>query len=205
MRVVVVGATGNVGTSLLRSLGDDPEVESVLGLARRLPALELPKVEWARADVVSDDLVPRFRGADCVVHLAWLIQPSRDRNRLWLTNVHGSRRVFEAVREARVPSLVYASSVGVYSRGPKDRRVDESWPRDGIGTRYYSRHKAETERWLDRFEDERPEVRVVRLRPSPPTRGSASRPSTRTTPARRTGSPSGAASAAPSTSPPSRS
>jgi nucleoside-diphosphate-sugar epimerase len=165
MRVVVVGATGNVGTSLLASLASDPEVGSVLGLARRLPELRLPKVEWARADVARDDLVPHFRGADCVVHLAWLIQPSHDRNALWLTNVHGSRRVFEAVGEAQVPSLVHASSVGVYSPGPKDRLVDESWPRDGIGTSYYSRHKAESERWLDRFEDDRPEVRVVRLRP----------------------------------------
>ncbi|MGI9121392.1 MAG: NAD-dependent epimerase, partial [Rubrobacter sp.] len=63
MRVVVVGATGNLGTSVLRSLADEQEVESVLGLARRMPSLAVPKVEWASADVVSDDLVPHFRGA----------------------------------------------------------------------------------------------------------------------------------------------
>jgi nucleoside-diphosphate-sugar epimerase len=64
-----------------------------------------------------------------------------------------------------VPSLVYASSVGAYSPGPKDRRVDESWPTDGIRTSFYSRHKAAVERILDRFEQERPGTRVVRLRP----------------------------------------
>ncbi|MFL6009612.1 MAG: NAD-dependent epimerase, partial [Rubrobacteraceae bacterium] len=37
MRVVVVGATGNIGTSVLRSLEKEDRVESVLGLARRLP------------------------------------------------------------------------------------------------------------------------------------------------------------------------
>jgi len=42
MRVVVVGATGNVGTSLLEALVAEPAVDSVLGLARRLPKLELP-------------------------------------------------------------------------------------------------------------------------------------------------------------------
>ena len=31
MRVVVVGATGNVGTSVLRSLADEPAVDAVLG------------------------------------------------------------------------------------------------------------------------------------------------------------------------------
>jgi nucleoside-diphosphate-sugar epimerase len=164
MRVVVVGATGNVGTSVVEALGNEPGV-SVLGVARRLPELDLPHVEWAQADVTSSDLVPIFRGADCVVHLAWLIQPSRDAETLRATNVHGSLRVFEAVAEAGVPSLVYASSVGAYSPGPKKRRVDESWPTNGIRTSFYSRHKAEVERILDSFERDRPETRVVRLRP----------------------------------------
>jgi nucleoside-diphosphate-sugar epimerase len=164
MRVVVVGATGNVGTSVLEALANEPDV-SVLGLARRRPKLEWPHVDWAEADVTSSDLVAHFRGADCVVHLAWLIQPSRDNEALWLTNVHGSTRVFEAVADAGVPALVYASSVGAYSPGPKDRLVDESWPTDGIPTSFYSRHKAEVERILDSFERDRPETRVVRLRP----------------------------------------
>jgi UDP-glucose 4-epimerase len=165
MRVVVVGATGNVGTSLLEALADEARVESVLGLARRLPELELPKVEWARADVSRDDLLPHFRGANCIVHLAWKIQPSRAGEVLRMTNVHGSSRVFLAAAETRVPALVYASSVGAYSPGPKDRRVDESWPTNGVRTSFYARQKAEVERILDRFERDRPETRVVRLRP----------------------------------------
>ena len=166
MRVVVVGASGNVGTSLLARLAGDPEVESVLGLARRRPELEMPKTDWAQADVASSDLVPHFRGADAVVHLAWLIQPSRDRGRLRRVNVEGSSRVFRAVADAGVPALAYASSLGVYSPGPKDRLVDESWPRDGIRTNLYSRQKAEVERRLDAFEHEHPSIRVVRLRPA---------------------------------------
>jgi nucleoside-diphosphate-sugar epimerase len=166
MRVVVVGATGNVGTSLLRVLVEEPEVESVVGVARRLPSLDLAKTEWVAADVMDADLVRIFRGADAVVHLAWLIQPSRDRNLLRRVNVEGSTRVFRAVAAAGVPALVYASSVGAYSPGPKDRAVDESWPRNGTPTNDYARQKAEMERRLDRFERERPEVRVVRLRPA---------------------------------------
>ncbi len=165
MRVVVVGATGNIGTSVLRSLEKEEGVESVLGLARRLPGLTMPRVEWASADVVSDDLVPHFRGADAVVLLAWIIQPSRDLNKQWMVNVEGSTRAARAAKEAGVPALLYASSVGAYSPGPKDRRVDESWPTGGTPTSYYARHKAEVERRLDRFEQEAPDVRVVRMRP----------------------------------------
>src|ERR671917_807174 len=160
MRIVVVGATGNIGTSVLRSLENENSVESVLGLARRMPSLSVPKVEWASADVVSDDLVPYFRGADAVVLLAWLIQPSRDLTKQWMVNVEGSTRVARAVKEAGVPSLIYASSVGAYSPGPKDRRVDESWPTGGVPSSYYGRHKAATERILDSFEAAHPDVRV---------------------------------------------
>ena len=165
MRVVVVGATGNAGTSLVPALAGDPSVDSVLGVARRVPDLDVPKTEWAKADIASDELAPLFRGADAVVHLAWVIQPSRDQARLWWINVEGSTRLFRAVADANVPALVYASSVGAYSRGPKDRAVDESWPTDGIATSFYARHKAEVERRLDRFQREHAGVRVVRLRP----------------------------------------
>ena len=165
MRVVVTGATGNVGTSVLEALSRDENVESILGLARRTPRLEVPKTSWARADVVSDDLAAHFRGADAVVHLAWAIQPSRRVGELHAVNVSGSRRVFAAVAEAEVPALVYASSVGAYGKGPKDKPVDEGWPTAGVPTSFYSRHKAQVERILDGFETESPETRVVRLRP----------------------------------------
>ncbi len=165
MRVVVVGATGNVGTSLLRALETDPTVASILGLARRVPASHWPKTSWIRADVTESDLVPHFKGADVVVHLAWAIQPSRSLGTLYNINVAGSKRVFDAVAEAGVPALVYASSVGAYSPGPKMRPVDESWPTEGVATSFYSRHKAEVEGMLDTFEEDHPGVRVVRLRP----------------------------------------
>jgi UDP-glucose 4-epimerase len=166
MRVVVVGASGNIGTSVLRSLADEPTVESVLGVSRRTPSAQFPKTEWRSADIAHDPLTPLFAGADAVVHLAWLIQPARDRRMVWAVNVGGSERVFAAAAEAGVGTVAYASSIGAYGRGPKDRRVDESWPTSGTPTSFYSRHKAEVERVLDRFERERPEVRVVRIRPA---------------------------------------
>ncbi|HET9443174.1 MAG TPA: NAD-dependent epimerase/dehydratase family protein, partial [Acidimicrobiales bacterium] len=164
VRVVVTGATGNVGTSVVEALSADPRVASVLGLARRRPEWRVPRVSWAEADVVSSDLVPLFRGADVVIHLAWAIQPSHRLEQLREVNVDGSARVFGAVAEAGVRSLVYASSIGAYSPGPKDPPVDESWPTEGLVSSFYARHKAAVERRLDLFEAEQPHVRVVRLR-----------------------------------------
>ena len=98
----------------------------------------MPKTTWVTADVVTDDLEGVFEGVDCVVHLAWLIQPARDQRTLQAVNVEGSARVFQAAGSAGVSSLVYASSVGAYSPGPKDAQVDESWPTDGIESAYCS-------------------------------------------------------------------
>jgi UDP-glucose 4-epimerase len=165
MRVVVTGATGNVGTSVLAALERDPQITEIAGLARRVPEfLSLPKVRWHQADVTVTPLAPLFAGADAVVHLAWAIQPSHDEEAMERVNVLGSQRVFGAAAEAGVGTLVHASSVGAYSPGPKDREVDEDWPTEGIETSAYSRHKARVERLLDDLSAES-RMRVVRLRP----------------------------------------
>jgi nucleoside-diphosphate-sugar epimerase len=166
-RVVVTGASGNVGTSLVTALSRDPEVGTIVGIARRRPEWTVDKLEWVSADLGKDgDLDPVLAGADAVVHLAWLFQPARDPLTTWETNVLGSMRVFEAAARVGVPALVYSSSVGAYSPGPKDEFVSESWPTHGWPAAAYTREKAYLERVLDGFEARHPDVRVVRMRPA---------------------------------------
>ncbi|WP_275003372.1 NAD-dependent epimerase/dehydratase family protein [Promicromonospora iranensis] len=176
MRVVVVGATGNAGTALVRALHQEPQVTSVLGIARRLPdrsAEPYRHAEWAPVDVAAEEteavvarLAELFAGADAVVHLAWLVQPNRERDLLRRTNVEGTRRVGEAVVRAGVPHLVAASSVGAYSPVDDDEPRREDWPTQGIETSHYSVDKAAQERVLDELEAAHPELAVARLRPS---------------------------------------
>lgn len=166
-RVVVTGATGNAGTSVVAALADDPQIASVLGLARRVPSWSPPKTTWASVDLAHDtDLVRHFEGADAVIHLAWAFQPTHDPVATWRVNVLGSLQVFRDVASAGVPVLIHASSVGAYSPGPKDRAVDESWPTHGWPEAAYCREKAYLERALDSFEVRNPGVRVVRMRPA---------------------------------------
>jgi nucleoside-diphosphate-sugar epimerase len=169
MRIVVVGASGNVGTALLRRLADEPGVSRVIGVSRRMPPDSPPyeSVGWAPCDIGTDldALTSAFEGADAVVHLAWQIQPSHQPRLLHRSNVVGSRNVASAAVRAGVPKLVVASSAGVYSPGPKDRPVDESHPRDGIPGSLYSQQKAAVEDMLDEVEAAHPSLRVVRLRP----------------------------------------
>ncbi|WDZ86249.1 NAD-dependent epimerase/dehydratase family protein [Micromonospora cathayae] len=172
MRIVIVGASGNAGTALLRRLGREPDVDLV-GVARRLPGPAAgdpyDRVEWHSCDIgepgAADRLAEVFAGAAAVVHLAWQIQPSHDQRVLHRTNVGGSRAVVDAVLRAGVPALVYASSVGTYAPGPKDHPVSERWPTTGVPGSSYSQHKAQVEELLDRVERQHAELRIVRLRP----------------------------------------
>lgn len=167
IRVVVTGATGNVGTSVVEALAADPRVGEVIGLARREPAWSQPKTTFRAIDITTASLLDHFEGADVVIHLAWLFQPSHRPLVTWRTNVLGSERVFDAVAAAGVPTLVYASSVGAYSRHfVRGTRVDESWPTHAMPTAAYGREKAYNERLLDTFELLHPHVRVVRMRPA---------------------------------------
>jgi UDP-glucose 4-epimerase len=165
MRVVVTGASGNVGSTLVERLGDHAEVTSIVGICRRRHAWRPPRTEWHFLDIAEDDLMAAFSGADAVVHLAWLFQPSRHPAETWRNNVHGTQRVLDAVTAADVPHLVVASSVGCYSPRQDRTPVTEAWPTFGSAHAGYSREKSTVERLLDRHEAEHPDRRVVRMRP----------------------------------------
>ncbi|UFU03666.1 NAD-dependent epimerase/dehydratase family protein [Ruania suaedae] len=173
MRVVVVGASGNVGTSVLEALAAEESVTEVVGLARRLPderTAPYSGVDWRRIDLATSpaELQPRlrevFEGADTVVHLAWAIQPNHQRDYMRRVNVEGTRLVAEAAAAAQVQHLVVASSWAVYSPVPDGGLRDETASRDGIPSSHYSVDKAAQERVLDEVEAAHPAMVVTRMR-----------------------------------------
>ena len=170
MRIVITGATGNIGTALVRRLVADGGHELV-GLARRLPDSwpDGAEVEGVAVDLTDDACAGRLRdafaGAEAVVHLAWGFQPSHDLGYLEELGVGGSRRVLDAVVAAGVPHLVHMSSVGAYSPKEDDAPVDESWPTGGVRSSRYSVHKAAAERLLDAHEAAGHGTVVARMRP----------------------------------------
>lgn len=170
MRVLVTGATGNVGTALLRRLVREPDVE-LHGVSRRRPELVPPydHVVWHAVDLAEPGDAPALAAAmsdaDAVVHLAWQIQPSHDEASMRRTNVDGTGRVVEASAAAGVGHLVHVSSLGAYAPGPQDEAVDESWPVTGVRSSAYSRHKADAEALLDAAESRHRDLRVARIRP----------------------------------------
>lgn len=173
-RVAIVGASGNVGTALLRHLVADPEFSDVLGISRRTPhGPPYESADWREIDIaaaggaqVVESIAQAVSGYDAIVHLVWAIQPNTRRDVIRQTNVEGTRRVLEAAALAGVPHVVVASSVAAYSPSPGPELRDESHPTHGIRTSHYSVDKAAQERLLAEFGLAHPELSVASMRTS---------------------------------------
>jgi UDP-glucose 4-epimerase len=167
--IVVTGATGNLGTSIVPALLESGR--SVVSITRHRPTdaawTELPGVRWHTADVGVDTLDPAwFEGAAAVIHLAWAIQPSHRPEEMFRTNVTGTRRVIEAAAAANVAHFIHASSVGAYGVREHDALTNEADTTDGASILGYSWQKAYVERLLDLAECDHPQMVVTRLRPA---------------------------------------
>jgi nucleoside-diphosphate-sugar epimerase len=153
MTVAVTGASGNVGTALLRRLtAPAAGAAEIRGLARRQPPDVEPwsPVRWYLTDLGeadSEEVLAEFLdGVDAVVHLAWALQPGRRPDDLHRVNVEGTRRVVPAAAAAGVGQFLHMSSIGAYAAGAVGQRITEDWPTTGIPSSQYSRDKSEAER-----------------------------------------------------------
>jgi UDP-glucose 4-epimerase len=152
LTVAVTGPTGEIGRPFISALERVPEVERVIGMARRpfdLAGQGWEKTEYRRGDVLDSESVEKLiEDADVVVHLAFAIVAGDSASRE--VNLTGSRNVFEAAAAGGAKRLVYTSSVAAYGfhRGMPPL-LDEEEPVRGTSRHPYSAHKAEVEAELN--------------------------------------------------------
>jgi len=151
LTVAVTGPTGEIGRPFISALERMPEVERVIGMARRpfdMASRGWEKTEYRRGDILDRDAVESLvADADVVVHLAFVILAGGADSRE--INLVGSRNVFEAAAAAGAKRLVYTSSVAAYGfhRGMPDLLTEDE-PARGTSRHPYSAHKAEVEEEL---------------------------------------------------------
>ena len=183
-KVAVTGATGNVGTALLRRLtAPGAGVAEVRGLARRRPPDIAPYagVRWHLADLgepSSEAEVAEFvDGVDAVVHLAWALQPGRHPER----SAPGERRGHPAGgagggRRRGAPVRAHVLDRRLRRRARSASGSAEDWPTTGIPSAQYSRDKSAAERAVREVLSRHPEVTLTVVRPTlvlQPAAGSA--------------------------------
>lgn len=153
MKIAVLGATGFVGSHVVRALvRAGHEVSAVVRpTSQRALLADLP-LRFVEADLGDPaSLRQAFAGQEAVVHAAGLLSLwKKAADQLYRVNVLGTRNVVEACLAAGVRRLVWDGSVGIYAGSTSPTPVDEA----GAPTaeRYHSFHVismalAETEVW----------------------------------------------------------
>jgi UDP-glucose 4-epimerase len=121
MRILVTGGAGFIGSHIVdRLLADGHEVVVLDNLATGLRENIPPAAQFLKGDVSRlDDVKQAFAGGlEAVFHIAGqvsLIRSYADPTIDLLTNVQGTLNVLTTCLHCRVPRLLYASSMTVYS------------------------------------------------------------------------------------------
>jgi UDP-glucose 4-epimerase len=168
VKLAVTGINGYLGKVLLPRLIEDPQIEQIVGLDA-VPFDDLPAVEklsFHQTDIRSPQVEPLLEGMDVVLHMAFKLMRlpgAKDTDRI---NIDGSKNVFDLTAKAGVPKLIFTSSVVAYGLHPDNPpQLSEKMPLRPNEGLYYSRAKAELERYLDHLATKHPEMTITRLRP----------------------------------------
>ena len=131
MRALVTGATGFVGSHIVRALSETGHQPIALHRATsRLDALAGVDYVSALGDVTDlDSLRKASEGCDWVFHVAAVADYWRaDEKRLFDVNVEGTRRVLQAARENGVKRVVFTSSAAAIGHRADGQPADETLP-----------------------------------------------------------------------------
>ena len=150
MHVLITGATGFIGTSLVREVTRNHEVVAV---ARNPPARTGDAVRWIAGDLADRCVGDRLPShVDAVVYLA---QSRRYREfpagaaDVFDVNIVGLMSMLEYARNHRVGCFVLASSANVYRRA--DEAIREDAPIEPLT--FYARSKVAAELLLQSYAD----------------------------------------------------
>ncbi|MBK5218286.1 MAG: NAD-dependent epimerase/dehydratase family protein [Thermoleophilia bacterium] len=136
MKVFVTGGTGFIGGAVVRQLrarGDEVAC-LVRNPEKGKQAAELG-CELVAGDLGDERAIREgMAGCDAVIHAAAVYEvgiPAREREPMREANVGGTERVLGAALEAKIPKVVYVSTVGVF--GNTDGKiVDESYEHPAV-------------------------------------------------------------------------
>ncbi len=171
--VVVTGANGHIGNNLCRQLLENGY--TVRGTVRSLDKAPDLDMEFVEADVLVDEGWENIlQGASGLFHLATIYATSGDGQIILDTANKGTEIVLRAAAKARIPRIVYTSSVAAIGSSPKGVIKDESnWNKNF--SLPYTQAKTESERRAWQLAEEL-ELDLRVINPSGVLGGSFSRP-----------------------------
>ena len=146
MKISITGASGHIGNNLCRELINQKHRVKALvhTFDKSLQGVDVERVNGNILDKKAVNTV--IEGADYVFHTAAIISIGvNSKDKIFQTNIEGTRNVIEACLFHKVKRLVHFSSIHALKSVPSDKLLDESGPLAGIEAFYYSQSKANAE------------------------------------------------------------
>lgn len=166
--IFITGSSGYLGEQLIRRLVKRDDVGCIVGIDRRPPDIRREKLIFHRADIRDQNLGKLMAdyAIDTVMHLAFVVQPIRNRQQMHDIDYNGTRNVLYAAAAAGVNHFVATSSTLAYGAHPDNpERLTEDDPLRGNERFPYGYYKAETDRLMQDFAARHEEMRIAILRP----------------------------------------
>ena len=131
MKVFVTGGTGFIGGAVVRQLrGRGDEVVCLVRSPAKATAVVELGCETVAGDLSDVEAIRKgMEGCDAVIHAAAIYEvgiPVSQRQAMRDANVGGTERVLGAARDAKIPKVVYVSTVGVFGN-TAGKVVDETY------------------------------------------------------------------------------
>ncbi len=167
--VAITGASGYIGSRLLRRLEDEEGIRKLVAIDVHPPTEPIHNMAAYRMDVAEPiDSALLAHQVTTLVHLAFITQPGRNRrevNSIHQTNLDTLRSVLESCVRAGVNHVVYLSSYTVYGAHPDNPiPITDSAPLRPLPDFAYGYDKYLSEQILLEFQEQHPDIAVTILR-----------------------------------------
>jgi nucleoside-diphosphate-sugar epimerase len=150
MRVLVTGASGFIGSALVRALlARDNEVTALVRSAERKQVLRDPSVKFTVADIADKDALSAALGkidTDVLFHLAAVNPLEKDKKIQQRVNIDGMRNIIDVCLRGRVGLFVYAQGTGIFG-DTRGAPINESTPKNPDTDFAKTRSRAEEMLW----------------------------------------------------------
>jgi UDP-glucose 4-epimerase len=169
MRYLITGGAGYIGSRLVDLLSRREDTEQIVICDLAPPAAYRPKTQFERVDVRDREAVRRAlqsSGADALIHLAFILNPSHDEQLMYDVDVNGAHNVLEAAAGAGTSQVLVASSSTAYGAFPDNPvPLTEDDPVRGVPGFPYARHKTESDRLCQLWAAAHPDRVMTIVRP----------------------------------------
>ncbi|MFX0140584.1 MAG: NAD-dependent epimerase/dehydratase family protein [Candidatus Hodarchaeota archaeon] len=167
MKVAITGISSFLASEILPLLDNDDSISEILGLDIAERDYNSSKVIFKKRDVRDPQLEKDLKGYDAILHLAFIVNPLKNKKEMYSINIDGSKNVFNCAIKAGVKKIVHASSVSAYGAFQDNPiPLTEEHPiRKMKKSFYYHDSKYAVEKIIEELEQKHPNVIFTRIRP----------------------------------------